>query len=266
MVDRVVATDRALACTFAELTALDPYVGARSSDHENDGGWTASEAPSRLRDALERIGIAWRTDDPRVRAAFFVNDYAWRLVAPAIGSFLLARRVPDLDREHVVMTANADGSFAAPLFRSTSYAGSAGDLGAAPVLTGGELVRLLRERIEDHFRPLVASVRRVAPLSRTGPVGSVEDVCGSAFLHAGKAIGRSEQARRWGERFLALDGEPLRTKQRFFVLRHGRRSETFMVRGSCCLVYKVGGHGYCATCPFTSDAERERRLGDWMAS
>jgi FhuF 2Fe-2S C-terminal domain len=94
----------------------------------------------------------------------------------------------------------------------------------------------------------------------------VGDACGSAFLHAGAVIGDGKTARAWAERFLALGGEPLLTKQRFFVLKAGGRTEMFMARGSCCLVYRIESHEYCATCPFTSNDERQRRLLDWMTS
>jgi ferric iron reductase protein FhuF len=263
----VVVTHASLAETFERLTVLDPFLGAVVRDLGDDSsGWTVADVAAHLEDAFEAIGRAWNTTDRRVQAAFFVNDYTWRLAAPAIASFLLARRVPALDHVSVRMALDRDGAFIPPVFRSTAYAGILGDAGAAPILDEDGLLRLLRRRLEEHLGPVVSEVRRAAPLGVRAQWALIGDACGSSFLHAGEAVGDVVEARRAAERFLSLDGEPLQAKQRFFILRHDGRSETFMVRGSCCLSYKIEGNAYCATCPFTSDGDRMRQLRDWMAS
>jgi len=261
----VSVTARPLGETFERLTSLDPYLGAVVDDVRAASVRVWGDTTD-LETAFDRIGTAWNTSDRRVQAAFLVNDYTWRIAAPAVAAFVLDRRVPDLAPDAVVMTLAADGTFEPPVFGSTSYAGAVADTGAAATMSTDELLRVLRRGIEDHLRPLVRNVRRVAPLGERGQWALIGDACGSCFLRAGQVVGEASEERRWAERFLALDGEPLRGRQRFFVLRDARREATFMTRGSCCLVYRVDGHGYCATCPFTPDDERERRLLEYLAS
>jgi ferric iron reductase protein FhuF len=255
-----------LAETFDAIGALDPYLRAVVGDIPPDPGWLATEAETHLERCLESIGRAWKTDDRRVQAAFFINDYVWRVGAPAIAAFLSARRVPVLDRDAVVMQMNADAEWDAPVFLSDSFTGRSGDSVAAEERADDDLLRLLRCRIEDHMTPLVASVRAAAPLGVRAQWALIGDACGSSFLHAGEALADPSDARRWAERFLALDGRPLRAKQTFFVLEHAGKRSTFMVRGACCLSYQIGENPYCATCPLTSQVDRERQLRDWMAS
>jgi hypothetical protein len=138
-----------LAETLAQLTALNPYLGGRLGDDWPET-WTTDDADGHLDQIFERIGTAWNTTDRRVQAASFVIDRTWRLVGPAIGSFLLARRVPALKPGTVVIRQNTDGSFDAPVFRTGSYAGLTGDQDASPAITEDGVLRLLRRRIEEH--------------------------------------------------------------------------------------------------------------------
>jgi len=258
-----------LAATLARISALDEYLAAEVGA-PRDGDWirptelvAADGAP--LRAVLARIGGRWQTADRRIHAAFFVNDYVWRLAGATIAAYLSEGRAPDTSAGNVAFRFDAEGSASPPTFLTARFAALVGDdeAQAAKAQVVRDRARLrgwLRQRLETHLELIVASLRALSPLGRRAQWSLAADACASAFLWAGGKLGDEDAAQAEATAFLAAPSSQLRARPSFLTLEHAGGSETFLLRASCCLSYKLPGHQYCATCPLLPEQERVERL------
>lgn len=261
-----VAESHPLAATLARVSALDEYLSLELGTGEGDGWIAATELGAALPTILRRVGKDAGTDDRRIQAALFVWSYAWNVAAPPIACYLVERRVPDVGPGNVAIRIDGRGGVRARALRSARFAGLADGpaSGRGALLLAGdpELLVWLRERLEGHLALTVAAVRACSPLGRRAPWALAADACADAFLRVGKKLGRVQSACAEAEAFLAAPeaGSRLRSRASFVTLEHAGRRETFLLRSSCCLYYKVPQGEYCVTCPLPSEPERERRL------
>jgi hypothetical protein len=264
-----------LAETLERASALDEYLAATHGEPEGDGWTTAGDlfqpGHDRLAAVLADIGRRWNTEDRRVQAAFFVNDYTWRLAGAAIAAYLSERRVPEPAAANVALRFDADGAATAPAFLTSAFAALANDTQArtagARLLPDAQALRgWLLDRLETHLEAAVAAVRGHSPLGLRAQWALAADACASVYLWAGKRLGDQAAAACEAQAFLATRQTRLRARISFFAVEHAGRREVFMRRGSCCLSYRLPEHSYCDSCPFTPEDERQRRVREWMES
>jgi hypothetical protein len=271
--------------TLARLNALDAHIlGAAPGPLE--AGWFRADALLRegapeLHEGLARQAARYAGMERRTAGSFFVNEYAWYVFAGAIGAFLAAQRVPDLDPANLALR-----------FRSYSWE-KGGETGAAEridvrflsgrcavlpddpaaglpevtVLPDAPALReWLRAGLEAHAAPLVERLHAATRLGRRAQWNLVADACAGQFLNAGKLLGEPARAQIEGLAFVRSPGSPLRNPGTGYVtLECAGHADTFRARGGCCRYHTVGDGDTCTMCVLRPAAERDQRLRDYMA-
>ncbi|WP_256788217.1 (2Fe-2S)-binding protein [Frankia sp. AvcI1] len=236
--------------------------------------------PAGVTRSLARIARSHPGASPEVAASYLANWYAAAVVAPAVASYVLLRRVPDLEpagmslREldsgwfdrtalHLpVGTVLADAALAGPVDRTTArHSGS-----DRPDRVVGDLAALrgvLVEEVLSHLGPFVRELRARVRLGYPALWGAVAAQCARAFLLTERATGDPDTGRQEADAFFERAAPTMRARPRWHEFVHRGRSYTGMRCGSCCLAHRLGEE-YCTTCPFTDDADRERRMRAWI--
>lgn len=259
-----------LATTLNRVAAVEIDVSARLGIPD-EPGWVAAAdlvADGELLDnLLRRVGQEYGTDRRSVAGTFFLRNYLWRMLVPAVASFLIERRLPDLGVGNVALRFDGGGYAAGLAFLEGCFAALPGDPHAghpdARVAPSEEaLLAWLRDRLEGHLPNHISSLRSLRVRRGTRVLwGVAVDVCAETFLYAGQKLGcEGGEACEFAERLLG-GPPPLCGPTNYFVLEHDRGSMLTRVRNSCCLYHRIGD-GACFTCPRTSNEERLRRLAE----
>lgn len=261
-----------LAETLARVDIAFEY-RAVSFGQPRGEGWLAASDLLVDEGALldERLAVIREREEDLadVAASYFMGWYAGAVAAPAIGGFVLDRRVPDLNATTLSLHADEDGWFdasaiAEPLFTHLPGDPATGAPGARMVSDVGSLRAVLVTRLLAHMSPVVAAVRSRAPLGLRALWGAVADSCASTFLQLAREGEAGARMRAEADAFLAAAAPPLRARPRWVLIDHGGTEHTYLERGACCLAYKTADHGYCTSCPFTSDEDRDQRLRTYL--
>ncbi|MBB1243409.1 (2Fe-2S)-binding protein [Streptomyces durbertensis] len=229
---------------FFALRTMEPVPGSAVSL----ASLYAGEADAVLASRIERVGARLGTREPRVAASVAQLGLAARLCSVALGTSVLRGEVPALDPAALWWDAAATSPD--DLWLTEPLPAPGGTYGpAGPEALVEPLSRTVCER---HLRPLVTSVRRVAPVSERLLWGNAASALGGALGQLTtwcRANGRPECVPVARELTAALlETAPLRgtATLRGDVLR----------RRTCCLYYRVGG-GLCGDCVFdTAPAPR----------
>lgn len=51
----------------------------------------------------------------------------------------------------------------------------------------------------------------------------------------------------------------------WLAMWRGDTEQTLLLRQSCCMAYKVDGHGWCPNCPLLDDVSRAKEIEDWLS-
>jgi hypothetical protein len=207
-------------------------------------------------------------DDPMTSSGYVLSWYAD--VAPTAGalSFLLDRRVPNLDRDALAFHRYAEVEYpdAIALLDSTFWClpdDPAADHADATVVSDQQaLAAILRAQVRRHADDFLATYRPGARLPRRNLLGAFFDSLDGGFWISDSA-GVPQQDYVASAR-LALPGatEEFVDGTRFYsVVDDSGREHLTRRRVSCCYYFKVAEDGSaCTTCPRTSDTERAKRL------
>lgn len=272
-----VGTVAALAATLARVSALDPYLaGGVGRDTARDpAGWVTPaelcrEDGATLDRMLAAIGAHSKTVERRVQAAFLIGGYAWYVLAPVLGAYLLERRVPSLGHDDVsvwLSPGDAPGCLALRTGRFSVLAEApAADTRYVRVVPDETALRdMLHDEIVDHMSPIVGAVRARIPLSARAQWLEVADRVGSALHLVGRSIGEEERGIHEAESLVHRPGSPLDSpRSRFVTYEHLGQRRTVKLRGACCLSYRIAAQGYCMTCPLIGEEERGERVRAWL--
>jgi hypothetical protein len=216
-------------------------------------------------------------DDPITSSGYVLSWYAD--VAPSAGalSFLLDRRVPNLDRDALAFRRYAEVEYpeAIALLDSTFWClpdDPAADHPDATVVSDQQtLAAILRAQVRRHADDFLATYRPGARLPRRHLLGAFFDSLDDGFWIS-DSVGVVQQdyvaaARRVlpGATDQFADGSTFHS-----LVDDSGREHLTRRRVSCCYYFKVAEDGRaCMTCPRTSDAERLKRLcehADWAAA
>jgi hypothetical protein len=214
-----------------------------------------SERVEHARRVLARnAGIAPGEVAERVAASIVFLGLASRLVSPSLGAAVVGGVIPDLTVADLWWRPVEGGPW--PL-----AARLAGGLAVGELATGEQLSRAaaaLSERcVQGIAGPVAAAFGttfRLSPQVLWGNVASA--LAGAAGMLAEAFPQRAEAAGRLTARLLAQG--PLRGTGEL-VQPDAARARRFLVRRSCCLLYRVPGYGTCGDCVLTpEDARRQQ--------
>ncbi|EIV95248.1 IucA/IucC family C-terminal-domain containing protein [Frankia sp. QA3] len=228
--------------------------------------------------SLARVARAHPGASPEVAASYLANWYSAAVVAPAVASYVLLRRVPDLTPARMSLRVLDSGWFdrtalhrpvgtvladALPAEGGDEHARPPGD---GPDRVVGDLAALrgvLVDEVLAHLSPFVRELRARVRLGYPALWGAVAAQCARAFLLTERATGDPEAGRDEADAFFERAAPTMRARPRWHEFVHRGRPYIGMRCGSCCLAHRLGDE-YCTTCPFTDDTERERRMRAWI--
>nr|WP_322753531.1 (2Fe-2S)-binding protein [Frankia sp. Cas3] len=280
----------------ATLAAIAPVLApqvARIGRAEPGAGWlrradllTGAGLDAMVRELRQAYGY-----DREVAVSSFLAAYTAGVAGPAIATYVVRHRVPDLAADGLALHGAPGGWFDVtafhtermtvlpddPMLADGARLADGGVRPDDPVRPDAGTVRATIDVVEDHaalrlrlvtnlvehLEPLVLALRPRARLGLPALWGAVATQCGRAFLLTERVTGDPDIGRMEADAFFALACPPMRARPTWSDFTHRGRRQTAMRRGSCCLVHRMSGQ-YCTTCPFTSDSERERRLREWI--
>jgi len=189
-------------------------------------------------------GTAPEEIQERVAASVVFLGLASRLVSPALGAAVLGGVVPDLTVDGLWWRPVEGGPL--PLAARAVRGAAAGDLSAGPQLRAAAAA-LSQGCVQGLAGPVLAAFRtlfRVSPQVLWGNVASA--LAGAAGMLAGGFPARAQAAGQLTE----------------LVQPEAGRARRFLVRRSCCLLYRVPGGGTCGDCVLVPDEVRRQQ---WRA-
>jgi FhuF 2Fe-2S C-terminal domain len=202
----------------------------------------------------------------RVAASVVFLGLAARLVSPSLGAAVLGGVVPGLTLDSLWWRP-ADGgpvplaarAMTGRAIRLDPENPDAADADAADL---DEAAALLSERcVQGVAVPVAAAFRaqfRLSPLVLRGNIASA--LAGAAGMLAARFPDRAEAAGQLTARMLARG--PLAGAGQL-IQPDASRPRRFLVRNSCCLLYRVPGGGMCGDCVLTPEHIRRQQ---WQAA
>lgn len=171
-----------------------------------------------------------------VGATFLVGRLAYATAAELLPRVVAGEHIPSLEPGEVFFTWTESA-------RATDL-----------TFTAATTTTSFASEMVAAFGPLVSSVRAVAAVGRRRLWGMVADAVGAAACGLGPtAVAASDQV--LDELELTCSARPT-----WVTVSGGTRDHLFQRRSTCCLAFRIDGHGYCTSCPSVSDDERLRRL------
>jgi hypothetical protein len=238
--------------------ALEPWAdgaGWRSASLLISDPAVLSEQVAHARSVLaDRAGIGPGDVAERVAASIVFLGLAARLVSPSLGAAVLGGVVPDLTLDGLWWRPADGGPWPLAVGPVTGWqlgsAAAAGNLDTAAALLSQRCVQDLVGPVTDAFE----AAFRLSPLVLRGNVASA--LAGAAGMLAGAFPDRAEVAGQLVARMLAL--EPLQGTGEL-VQPDAAQPRRFLVRRSCCLLYRVPGGGTCGDCVLTPEHVRRQQ-------
>ena len=253
------------AVALARVSSLDSHLRVDPMAHPE---WTRADAladPPMLAGLLETAARHRGTTERRVAASLFLAEYAWRVAAPAVASYLTTGDVPVLTPESVFVDFDGAAEPVAVAFAAGAFVASgqppghlAGSGRADPQCV--PLRGALRSELEGHLEGLIAGVRAITGTGLHTLWAMSADAVAGAFLWAGRCAEMEQQAAREAQALLAPGDTRLTGGVRFVTIDAGGGPRVSRLRGTCCLSYRLAGTQYCAGCPLIPEAERLTRL------
>jgi len=256
----------AAAASAGPYFGLEPWTAA--------GGWrpasllahdqaVVAERVAHARRVLAgRAGVAPAEVTERVAASIVFLGLASRLVSPSLGAAVLGGVIPALTLDGLWWLP-ADSGPVPLATRPVTGRHIARRDGADPDEASlDEAAALLSERCVQSIAVPVASAFqawfRLSPLVLRGNIASA--LAGAAGMLAVTFPRHGETAGQLTARVLALS--PLAGTGQF-VQPDASRPRRFLVRNSCCLLYRVPGSGTCGDCVLTPEHVRREQ---WQAA
>ncbi|PRZ40486.1 FhuF-like iron-sulfur protein [Antricoccus suffuscus] len=198
-----------------------------------------------LREQIRLRGLIWGIDDPFILGTLWWYSASNWLALPMIASSFLTGTALSARLDDVLLHHQGDSRI--PGARSTRLAEGDGTAELADALG--------------------AAIDRVAAIAGKGErrLWSVAvDAIAGRYLWAGRATGRVTEATEAAQEVVARLPRslpvPRFTEVELAGVGGNRLRETFVRRGSCCLLYQVDDKDKCSTCPRQRPAERLTRL------
>jgi hypothetical protein len=192
-----------------------------------------------LADRVADTGVRWDCDDARVNGTLWWYSASSTLVAGAVAMLLTEGTAPDPDPDHLRCALRENGYLAA--VRSSRIMRDAD---------------VYAEALTTAHTSVIAALAAVSGASTRALWAIATDSVAGRALAVGRKLGKVGEACELAQ---ALTVTPMLTP-RFVDVENGARSERFVRRGSCCLIYVATGGNKCTICPRHTPAERHSRL------
>ncbi len=209
------------------------------------------------------------TDRPYLKHSVF-GSYIWLLMISGIGTYLLARRVPDLSAANTALHVNEEGWIDALALLRPRFACLPDDAAAAdPDATvvpdrGGLRAYYLETLLNGHLEPFMDVMKARYNNGLRAMQETFADRVAGTLIWLLKEQGGEARVREEVAAFLAL--LPYKTKSGVLEVPFEGRCEPFLKRASCCMSYRLPQHGYCTSCPLQPTEERVRRFQAYLAN
>jgi FhuF 2Fe-2S C-terminal domain len=205
-----------------------------------------------------RAGLDPLAVEERVAASVMFLGLAARLLSPSLGAAVITGMVPCLGVGDLWWRPARGAPW--PMAAGPAGARKIGDLSSCGQLTSA--AALLAERcVQGVIEPVTAAFAAAFGLSLRVLRGNVASaLAGAAGMLAEAVPDRAEAAGKLAGTMLTLD--PLRGTGEL-VQPDVSRARWFLLRNSCCLLYRVPGAGTCGDCVLTPEAVRRQQ---WQAA
>lgn len=209
---------------------------------------------------LALVGTTYATPDRQIWVSFFMNSYAWLVVAAGVGCYITSNRVPDLTPANLWLHFEANGratgiSFERGMFWALRDDPAAGHPDANTVQDRAALCDTLRRQLEAHMHLVIPVLRTKSSFGTRALWITAADRCARFlfWLHQQRpAVLGSDQLAREVEALIRMPGSPFYNPLTGIrTLSECADNSLAFQRGACCLNYKRPGGQYCASCPVT---------------
>jgi hypothetical protein len=205
-------------------------------------------------------GIAPAEVEQRAAASIVFLGLASRLVSPSLGAAVVGGVVPDLTVADLWWRPVAGGPL--PLAARLSSGAAVGDLGSRQQRAGA--ARLLSEIcIQGLAAPAAAAFRTAFRLSPQVLWGNVASALAGAAGQLAEAF--PERAEAAGQLTAGILGQGSLRGTGQLVQPDAARPRRFLVRRSCCLLYRVPGGGTCGDCVLVPEDVRHQQWQSVLA-
>jgi ferric iron reductase protein FhuF len=249
-----------IANTLARISAQQIWVKAQLIEVQD--GWQAVndllDESNPLLDGLIRLASeGYHTTDRQVLASMVINAYSWPVVATVLACYITERRVPDIGLDNVMFQFAPDGRPAVIGLREAKFAALSTDPCAnhADVTvfpSDASLLDHARLCIEQHMHPLIKRVRTRLPWGERAMWLTVADRCTGAlnWFYEGikDPVMSEDDILVTAQKLIHAPGSRLKNRDSAIVFHPGDHSTT-LVRGVCCLAYRLPDGDYCGNCP-----------------
>jgi cobalamin transport system ATP-binding protein len=237
-----------LATVVDDLTAAVDYL--RVTMGEPDGGWLLCDRlvadAEHLAAVVAGTAAARGTDRDDVAMSLFVQGYVFRIATVAVGSWVLADAVIDVDPATTAIALGRGRPNAVRLAPATTIASTA------------DVATLHMALIDRHLAPLVDTAHAACRVGAALLWGNVAASCAaafSAFAGAGSLAARRADIADRAEAFFAAARPEVRGAG--VVVRVGDRFA--WERRSCCLWYRTDSGFMCEDCSLRPAEEHQAR-------
>lgn len=209
------------------------------------------------------------TDRAYLKQSVF-GSYLWMLGVCGIGTYLLARRVPDLSAQNTVLHVDQEGWIDALALKEPRFAclpdDPAADSPHAAVVPDLDSLRrfYLRVFLDENVAPFMNTVKARFKYGLGAMRETVADRIAGTLLWLLKEREGEARVREEVAAFMAL--LPFKTKPKILEVPFEGRCELFLKRASCCMSYRLPQYGFCTSCPLQPEDERIRRFQAYLAN
>lgn len=266
-------TPSPLQDTLSRAAALSEYFKVEVGTPTGEG-WTT---PAAFLEDERVLGTLWSrtsaraktTDRAYLKQSVF-GSYIWMLTVSGIGTYLLARRVPDLSAENTVLHMKPDGdidqiALVTPRFACLPNDPAANDPHAVVVADMDALRRFyLRVLVDEHLVAFMGTMKSRYKYGLRAMQETLADRVVGTLIWLLKERGEKERIGGEVEAFSSL--LPFKSKSGVLEVPFEGRCEPFLKRASCRLSYRLPEHGYCTSCPLQPEEERIARFQAYLAN
>jgi ferric iron reductase protein FhuF len=258
--------------TLTQVASLNDYLNVQLGTPEGDDWFTPAaflEDETVLELLWTRTSAEAKTADRAYLKQSVFGSYIWLLTVSGIGTYLLARRIPDLSAENVVLHVDDKGwidelALLTPRFACLPDDPAAEDPHATVVPDGDALRRFyLQGLLTGHLEAFMETMKSRYKYGLRAMQETMADRIAGSLIWLLKDLERKAEIRAEVEAFLAL--LPFSSKSGVLEVPFEGRCEPFLKRASCCMSYRLPQYGYCTSCPLQPEEERIKRFQAYLA-
>lgn len=200
-----------------------------------------------LADAFARFQRAHAGEDTRGLASLWIQWYAVTTWPPLVAGVLALGRIPALDDPDTALLVDENGQ--------------PEGLHVPPHMHDLEPATALESLARRQARLLVDCVSAPARMAPRVAWSNVGNVLGWSLHEFGALL--DDELLAPGHALLRRRHWPDGTSNPLFTDAACPPATGRPARRTCCLRYRLGGHGYCEDCPVPEDARRRATTGEW---